>query len=211
MNSRRALSLVETILAMALSTLLLAVVLSLFTIGRSLFLGALEKAEVTRMSHLLPRQMVHCLEASSARSILPGEHGFACLSAYDGLGEFRTGTDGRPDWQSQLTYFVPPATQELRFHQSHRSQEAPLVLHWQALLPKQGRLLAGGGPGRFGGNLAVRSPDGKREVFIKDWNLWVRDIESKKETQLTTDGVKDFGYATDNAGWKHSDRAIVLW
>jgi dipeptidyl-peptidase-4 len=39
----------------------------------------------------------------------------------------------------------------------------------------------------------------------------VRDIESKKETQLTTDGVKDFGYATDNAGWTHSDRAIVLW
>ena len=59
--------------------------------------------------------------------------------------------------------------------------------------------------------LAVRSPDGKREVFIKDWNLWVRDIASKKETQLTTDGIKDFGYATDNAGWKHSDRAIVLW
>src|SRR5688500_1989636 len=59
--------------------------------------------------------------------------------------------------------------------------------------------------------LAVRSPDGKREVFIKDWNLWVRDIATKKETQLTTDGVKDFGYATDNAGWKHSDRAIVLW
>lgn len=70
---------------------------------------------------------------------------------------------------------------------------------------------AGGGAGRFGGGLAVRSPDGKREVFIRDWNLWVRDIASKKETQLTTDGVKDFGYATDNAGWKHSDRAIVLW
>lgn len=70
----------------------------------------------------------------------------------------------------------------------------------------------GGGAmgGRFGG-LAVRSPDGKKEVFIKDWNLWVRDIASKEETQLTTDGVKDFGYATDNAGWKHTDRAIVLW
>lgn len=68
----------------------------------------------------------------------------------------------------------------------------------------------GGFAGRFGGG-GVRSPDGKREVFIKDWNLWVREIETKKETQLTTDGVKDFGYATDNAGWKHSDRAIVLW
>ena len=31
------------------------------------------------------------------------------------------------------------------------------------------------------------------------------------ETQLTTDGVKDFGYATDNAGWVSSDRPILLW
>lgn len=68
-----------------------------------------------------------------------------------------------------------------------------------------------GAPSRFGAGLAIKSPDGKREVFIKDWNLWVRDLDTKKETQLTTDGIKDFGYATDNAGWKHSDRAIVLW
>ena len=32
-----------------------------------------------------------------------------------------------------------------------------------------------------------------------------------KETQLTTDGVKDYGYATDNAGWTHSDAPILLW
>lgn len=67
------------------------------------------------------------------------------------------------------------------------------------------------GGGRFSGGLTSVSPDGKREVFIRDWNLWVRDLATKKETQLTTDGVKDFGYATDNAGWKHSDRPIVLW
>jgi dipeptidyl aminopeptidase/acylaminoacyl peptidase len=58
---------------------------------------------------------------------------------------------------------------------------------------------------------AVPSPDGKREVFIRDWNLWVRDVGTKQETQLTKDGEKDFGYATDNAGWTSSDRAIVLW
>ena len=45
------------------------------------------------------------------------------------------------------------------------------------------------------------SPDGKRGVFIRDWNLWVRDVATRQERQLTTDGVKDFGYATDNAGW----------
>lgn len=70
----------------------------------------------------------------------------------------------------------------------------------------------GGLGGRFGGGgNGSTSPDGKKQVYIKDWNLWVKDIASGKETQLTTDGVKDFGYATDNAGWKHSDRAIVLW
>jgi dipeptidyl-peptidase-4 len=59
--------------------------------------------------------------------------------------------------------------------------------------------------------LDAPSPDGTRTAFIKDWNLWVRDIASGKETQLTTDGVKDFGYATDNAGWTMSERPIVLW
>lgn len=57
----------------------------------------------------------------------------------------------------------------------------------------------------------VLSPDKKSEAFIRDWNLWVRDVASGKETRLTTDGAKDFGYATDNAGWLHSDGAIVTW
>ena len=64
--------------------------------------------------------------------------------------------------------------------------------------------------GRRGGDDVV-SPDGKRTAYIKDFNLWVKDVATGKETQLTTDGVKDFGYATDNAGWVHSDRAILVW
>ena len=55
------------------------------------------------------------------------------------------------------------------------------------------------------------SPDGKREAFIRDWNLWVRDTATGAETQLTTDGATDYGYATDNAGWTHSDKAILVW
>jgi len=55
------------------------------------------------------------------------------------------------------------------------------------------------------------SPDGKRAAFIRDWNLWVRDVATGRETQLTTDGVKDFGYATDNAGWIRSDRPVLVW
>jgi dipeptidyl aminopeptidase/acylaminoacyl peptidase len=79
-----------------------------------------------------------------------------------------------------------------------------------AATTQPGRQGRGGGRGSFGSN-EVLSPDGKRAAFIKDWNLWVRDIATKKETQLTTDGIKDFGYATDNAGWKSSDGPVLRW
>jgi dipeptidyl-peptidase 4 len=75
-----------------------------------------------------------------------------------------------------------------------------------------GRGGRGAGAGRGAGvPPAVTSPDGKRAVFIKDWNLVVRDVATRQETALTKDGEKDFGYATDNAGWASSERAILLW
>jgi dipeptidyl-peptidase-4 len=84
-----------------------------------------------------------------------------------------------------------------------------------------GRAGRGGGGGRggrggrgateAGGRAESMSPDGKRAVFIRDNNLWAREVAGGAETQLTKDGVKDFGYATDNAGWQSSDRPIVVW
>jgi dipeptidyl-peptidase 4 len=73
-----------------------------------------------------------------------------------------------------------------------------------------GRGGRGGGGGRGGRNESL-SPDRSRAAFIRDYNLFIRDVASGKETQLTTDGVKDFGYATDNAGWTASDRPILQW
>ncbi|MGH7713491.1 MAG: DPP IV N-terminal domain-containing protein [Gemmatimonadaceae bacterium] len=55
------------------------------------------------------------------------------------------------------------------------------------------------------------SPDGRWAAYIQDYNLWAKDLTSGQEMPLTTDGVKDFGYATDNAGWTHSDRPVVTW
>ncbi|WP_231625474.1 S9 family peptidase [Pedobacter sp. R20-19] len=64
---------------------------------------------------------------------------------------------------------------------------------------------------RRGGGSEVISPDGKKAILIKDYNLYVKDVASGKLTQLTTDGIKDYGYATDNAGWKHSNGPILRW
>ncbi|WP_216690954.1 S9 family peptidase [Hymenobacter siberiensis] len=57
----------------------------------------------------------------------------------------------------------------------------------------------------------VESPDGRRVAFLRDYNLWVRDTKTKAETALTTDGIKDFGYATDNAGYATTDKPVLRW
>lgn len=55
------------------------------------------------------------------------------------------------------------------------------------------------------------SPDGKWAVFIREHNLVAREMSSGREVQLTTDGIKDFGYATDNAGWVHTNNPVISW
>ena len=55
------------------------------------------------------------------------------------------------------------------------------------------------------------SPDGKLAVFIRDYNLWSKELSTGAETQLTTDGVKDFGFATNNAGWVHGANPVLTW
>lgn len=69
----------------------------------------------------------------------------------------------------------------------------------------------GGFAGRRRGAESVNSPDGSKTAFIRDYNLWVRDLKTNQETRLTTDGVKDFGYATSNAGWQTSDGPVLRW
>ena len=74
-----------------------------------------------------------------------------------------------------------------------------------------GRGGRGGGPQADASRNEILSPDGTRAAFVRDHNLWVRDVATKNETQLTRDGEKDFAYATNNAGWTKSDRPVLLW
>ena len=58
---------------------------------------------------------------------------------------------------------------------------------------------------------AITSPDGTKAAFIRNHNLWLRDLDTGAETPLTTDGVEDYGYATNNAGWVKRDSPVLLW
>lgn len=46
----------------------------------------------------------------------------------------------------------------------------------------------------------VESPDGRWVAFSRDENLWVRNIESGRETRLSSDGEQDWGYAVPTEG-----------
>ena len=55
------------------------------------------------------------------------------------------------------------------------------------------------------------SPNGSLAAFIYNYNLWIRDLKTNKKTQLTFDGKKDYGYATNNAGWIKTEGPVIKW
>ena len=122
---------------------------------------------------------------------------------------YRTGV--RPTWMDRDRFWyrvtTPTGNTALLVDPAKQTKE-------HCTLPECAAPPATGRGGRGGGAPATTtavSPDGKRVAFIRDWNLWVRERPGGRETQLTADGVKDFGYATDNAGWAKSDRPVLVW
>ena len=58
---------------------------------------------------------------------------------------------------------------------------------------------------------SISSPDDKKAVYIEDHNLWMLNKATGQRTQLTFDGIEDYGYGTNNAGWLHRDSPVLLW
>lgn len=57
----------------------------------------------------------------------------------------------------------------------------------------------------------VTSPNGAYAAYIQEHNLWVRNLETGEDVQLTTEGEEDYGYATDSQGWRRSELPILKW
>lgn len=60
-------------------------------------------------------------------------------------------------------------------------------------------------------SMSVESPDGQWAAYTKDHNLWVRNLETGEDNQLTTDGLEHYSYGRNNHGWWRSDRPILKW
>ena len=63
------------------------------------------------------------------------------------------------------------------------------------------------------GNGEVTSPDGKSLIFVRAFNLWLRDIESGDERALTRDGEADYRYGAAGTAWsfQSDDSLQVSW
>ncbi|HVZ77812.1 MAG TPA: DPP IV N-terminal domain-containing protein [Gemmatimonadaceae bacterium] len=65
----------------------------------------------------------------------------------------------------------------------------------------------------------VASPDGKWVAFTRKDNLWVREVASGREVQLTNDAEPDYGYAkptgccaqVTNVVQHHPQRPVLVW
>lgn len=57
------------------------------------------------------------------------------------------------------------------------------------------------------------SPDGSRAAFVRDYNVWIKDLLSGEEFQLTTDGQRHYAYAGMPTVYGQSSKSSVevLW
>lgn len=58
---------------------------------------------------------------------------------------------------------------------------------------------------------SITSPDGKLAAFTRGHNLWVKDLETGDETQLTTESEEYYSFSKNNQGWNRSDTPILIW
>ena len=59
----------------------------------------------------------------------------------------------------------------------------------------------------------VLSPDGKRIAFVRDYNVWLRDVDSGEEWAVTFGGEEDYGYGGGNTamGLSLGQEQPALW
>jgi hypothetical protein len=101
---RRGLTLVEMLLAMALSFVLMVAMLATMRAGRHYFLSALDAMALSDCQYRVPREIVQKLTASSSEQVTPGSGSFAFATAFDQNHQFHLDAEGRPEWQGVTSY-----------------------------------------------------------------------------------------------------------
>ncbi|MBS2040043.1 prepilin-type N-terminal cleavage/methylation domain-containing protein [bacterium] len=100
----RGLTLVEMLLAMAISLALMVAMIATFQSGQRLFLSALDAVALSDFQYRVPRELVQRITASNLEQIEPGQNTFQVGTAFDPNHRFRLTPEGYPDWQGKTIY-----------------------------------------------------------------------------------------------------------
>ncbi len=77
------------------------------------------------------------------------------------------------------------------------------------------QVFGGGLYGSDGGRSATvpprLSPDRKKEAFVRDHNIWIRDVVSKQTTQLSLDGAEGNAYDIQSISWSPNSQVIAAY
>ena len=115
------------------------------------------------------------------------------------LNKFVTNTIISQNWDNNVLYYKTKNDTVFK----------SFLIDTNELEIKEGELPSTSSPRR--NYLEYTSPDGKKSIYIKDYNLWVRNLTNNKTKQLTFDGYEDYGYGINNAGWIKNDRPVLKW
>ena len=113
------------------------------------------------------------------------------------LNKFVTNTIISQNWDNNVLYYKTKNDTVFK----------SFLINVNDLEIKEGELPSTNSPRR--NYLEFTSPDGKKSIYIKDYNLWFRNLTNNKTKQLTFDGYEDYGYGINNAGWIKNDRPIL--
>ena len=58
--------------------------------------------------------------------------------------------------------------------------------------------------------LETPSPDGRWIAFHKDHNLWLRDADNERSTQITTDGVEHYAWRPTMGAWSPDSSKLIV-
>ena len=68
-----------------------------------------------------------------------------------------------------------------------------------------------GGGARVADSLPRRSPDGRMEAVIRDFNLFVRSVDSREYLSLSTDGSEGNAYQRSTIRWSPDSKKLVAY
>jgi dipeptidyl aminopeptidase/acylaminoacyl peptidase len=74
-----------------------------------------------------------------------------------------------------------------------------------------GGLGQGGPPAQAASTEAKASPDGKREAFIRNYNVWVRTKDKKEEFPLSRDGSEGNYYSYVSIAWSPDSKKLTAY